>query len=191
MKDKKQKTTEYIINGINQLKLQSARLSIKKFSEIDVQSNIKHEMNPDIMRFIRDPISIEEARKKTEKCAMDWIGETQEWTLFSVKLLHTNDYIGMVCFRYESIENDTVEIGWRFGLEYHGNGFATEAARCLLGFIKTTIKPHKVVAYCVTENKASSNIMNKLGMEQEACLRQFCKLAGEWHDESIYGLLLN
>jgi hypothetical protein len=33
--------------------------------------------------------------------------------------------------------------------------------------------------------------MTKLGMQQEAQLRQFCKLEGEWQDESIFGLILN
>lgn len=187
----KPKTSNNIINLINSLSFPSKRLNIKKFVKTDSEFNLQHEMNPIIMRYIRDPISIEEAREKTAQCANNWTGEEKEWALFSVRLSNTNDYIGIVCLSYESIENDTVELGWRFGLEHHGNGYATEAARCLLDFIKTTIKPHKVVAYCVSENTASSNIMSKLGMQQEACLRQYCKLGGEWRDESIYGLILN
>jgi RimJ/RimL family protein N-acetyltransferase len=191
MSDEKLKTTELIITSINQFNQQTDRLSIIKFSEHDIEFNMQHEMNPIIMRYIRDPIPIEEAQKKTEKCAQKWSGEDQEWTLFAVRLINSNDYLGMVCFRYESIENDTVEMGWRFGLEHHGKGYATEAARCLLDFIKSAIKPHKVVAYCVTENTASSNIMTKLGMQQEAQLRQFSKLDGRWHDEAIFGLIVN
>jgi RimJ/RimL family protein N-acetyltransferase len=191
MNKEKPNTTKQIIDNINQFNLQSERLLIKKFTECDIELNIQHEMNPTIMRYIRDPVTVEEARKKTLKCAENWSGEGNDWTLFAVRLLDTNDYIGIVCLSYESIENDTVEMGWRFGLEHHGKGYATEAARCLLSFIKTTMKPHKVVAYCVTENTASSNIMTKLGMKEEACLRQFSKLGGQWHDESIYGLILN
>ena len=179
------------IEKINNLDLASDRLSIKKFAKPDIEFNIQHETNPEIMRYIRDPCPIEETREKTEKCAKQWTGNEQEWTLMAVRHLKTNDYVGMVCFRYESIENDTVEIGWRLGLEHHGKGYATEAACYFLDFIKSTIKPHKVVAYCVSENTASSNIMTKLGMQQEGCLRQFSKLGGEWFDEAIYGLIVN
>lgn len=185
------KTSNKTINLINSLNLTSDRLILNKFVQADTEFNVQHEMNPDIMRYIRGPITIEEARGKTLKCAENWSGKEQDWALFAVRQSNTNDYIGIVCFRYESIENDTIEMGWRFGLEHHGKGYATEAARCLLDFIKTTIKPHKVVAYCVSENTASSNIMAKLGMQQEACLRQYCKLGGQWHDESIYGLIID
>ena len=97
----------------------------------------------------------------------------------------------MICFRYESIENNTVEIGWRLGLEHHGKGYATEAAKAVLDYIINKIKPHKVVAYCVNENIASKNIMQKLGMQQEACLRQFSKLGGKWFDEAVFGLIVD
>ncbi len=191
MSHKTPKINEKIINIINLIKLKSERLSITKSTKRDAEFNIQHEMNPEIMRYIRDPLSAEKTREKTLKCTKDWKGEEQEWALLAVRSTKNNDYIGMVCFRYESIENDTVEIGWRLGLEYHGKGYATEAASCFLDFIKSKIKPHKVTAYCVAENIASSNIMKKLGMQQEGCLREFSKLGGKWFDEAIYAILLN
>ncbi|MCF6288485.1 MAG: GNAT family N-acetyltransferase [Proteobacteria bacterium] len=121
----------------------------------------------------------------------NWSGEVNKWVLIRLRTLDTYEYVGMVCFKYESIENDTVEIGWRLGTEFHGKGLATEAAQALLDFVKTKIKPHKVVAYCVAENTASANIMSKLGMQHEGCLRQFSKLGGKWFDEDIYGIILN
>lgn len=191
MSQKTPKTNDKIIDIINHINLKSKRLSITKFSDADIEANVKHEMNREIMRYIRDPLPVEETREKTIKCAKNWKGEEQEWTLMAVRLIDSQEYIGMVCFRYESIENDTVEIGWRLGLEFHGKGYATEAANCFLDCIKSKIKPHKVTAYCVAENLASSNIMIKLGMQQEACLRQFSKLGGKWFDEAIYGLILD
>lgn len=191
MSDKTPKINKKIIESINHTNLKSKRLSITKFTEQDIEFNVQHEMNPEIMRYIRDPLTIEETREKTLKCAKNWKGNEQEWTLMAVRLIDTKEYIGMVCFRYESIENDTVEIGWRLGLEYHGKGYATEAAICFLNCIKSEIKPHKVIAYCVAENTASSNIMKKLGMQQEGCLQEFSKLRGQWFDEDIYGIILN
>jgi len=191
MNEKKPQASKHIINAINSLKLISERLNIKKFRETEVKYNVEHEMDVEIMRYIRDPLPLEETRAKTEKCANDWSGNESDWVLFGLRLKTTDEYIGMVCFCYESIENDTVEMGWRLGHNAMGKGYATEAAKCVLDFVKTEIKPHKVVAYCVDENTASSNIMTKLGMEKEAHLRQFSKLRGKWFDEVIYGLILD
>ncbi|MBL4661578.1 MAG: GNAT family N-acetyltransferase [Alcanivoracaceae bacterium] len=187
----KMHTSKHNIDLINNLNITSARLSLKKFSLAEVEYNVAHEMNTDIMRYIRDPMSIEDTRKKTMLAVPDWSGAEKDWVLFALRLTESDDYIGMVCMRYESIENDTLEIGWRLGSEHHGIGLATEAASLLLDFLKEQIKPHKVTAYCVAENTASSNIMLKLGMQQEACLRQFSRLGGQWFDEAIYGAILN
>lgn len=191
MIDKKPKTTQKNIDSINQLNLCTTRLKLSKFNDKDVEFNVEHEMNPELMRYIRDPQSLEETRKKTIEKTLDWEGQESDWALFSVRLKESNEYIGMICFRYESIENDTVEMGWRLGLEHHQKGYATEASSIILNFIKSEIKPHKVVAYCVAENIASSKIMTKLGMQHEATLREFSKLGGKWFDEKIYGLILN
>jgi RimJ/RimL family protein N-acetyltransferase len=189
--NKTAKAEKHVIDLINHLKLETQRLTLKKFIEKDIEFNVEHAMNPEIMRYIKDPQTIEETRKITTQIAKDWIGNEGNWVLFALTLKETGKYIGMVCFRYESIENDTVEMGWRLGLEYHGKGYATEAAQALLDFIKQEIKPHKVVAYCVAENIGSSNIMTKLGMQHEATLREFSKLGGQWFDEAIYGIILN
>ena len=191
MSNKKPQASQAVIDLINHLDLESERLKIKKFIAKDIEFNVEHEMNPEIMRYIKDPQPIEETRKKTEKIAQDWSGNESDWVLFALTLKTTGQYIGMVCFCYESIANDTTEIGWRLGLEHHGKGYATEAAKAVLTFIKTEIKPHKVVAYCVAENTGSSNIMKKLGMQHEATLREFSKLGGNWFDEAIYGIILN
>ncbi|MFK8011450.1 MAG: GNAT family N-acetyltransferase [Marinicellaceae bacterium] len=179
-----------IIQKINALELLSTRLSIKKFRSKDINHNIDHEMDAGIMRFIRDPIAVEEIREKTIKSADDWSGKESDWVLLSLRLRSNNHYIGLVCFRFESIENNTVEMGWRLGHDAMGKGYATEAAQCLLDFIKIEIKPHKVVAYCVAKNAASANIMTKLGMKKEGHLREYSKLGGKWHDEVIFGLIL-
>lgn len=177
--------------AINTFNHQTDRLSIKKFTSVEVPHNIKQEMDPELMRYIRDPLPLTETKQRTLDKAREWTGEEQEWALLAIREKSSNDYIGMVCLRYESIINDTIEIGWRLGHNFHGKGYATEAAKGLLDFIKNQIKPHKVVAYCVAENTASSNIMLKIGMQKEGHLRQFCQLGGKWHDEAIYGTILS
>jgi RimJ/RimL family protein N-acetyltransferase len=190
MRSKNPQSNNNIIDLINSIDFNSDRLNLKKFSISELEYNIEHEMNPTIMQYIRTPLPLGEVRKKTLQAVAKWSGYESDWVLLGLRLNHSNEYIGMLCFRYESIENDTVEIGWRLGLEHHGKGYATEAAQCFLTFLKNKIKPHKVVAYCLAKNIASAKIMHKLGMQQEACLRQAFKINNQWHDELVYGLIL-
>ena len=181
---------ENIINLVNNIEMTSQRLRLHKFGADEVEFNVAHEMDAELMKYIRDPLPQDKTRERTEKIAREWTGANQDWAAVSVRLLETGEYIGLVCLRYESIENDTMEIGWRLDHKYQGKGYATEAAKSLLDFIKTEIKPHKVVACCVAENTASSNIMHKLGMEKEAHFRENFKIGGKWTDAEVWGLLL-
>lgn len=70
-------------------------LSITKFTEQDIEFNVQHEMNYEIMRYIRDPLTIEETHEKTLKCGKNWKGNEQEWALMAVRLLDSKKYIGM------------------------------------------------------------------------------------------------
>lgn len=187
--DKTKKVSKAIVQSINSLHIESDRLKLTKFSKADVDKNIQHESDPEIMKFIRDPLPPQEIQSKSKAMACDWSGQELDWCLIGLRLKTSNQYVGIVSFRYESIDNDTLEIGWRLHTDFHGFGYATEAAKTFLDFLISELNPHKVVAYCVSENKASSNIMKKLGMEQEACFREYSKLGGKWFDEDVYGLI--
>lgn len=191
MSDSVLAASQHVIEAVNSIDLRTQRLSLRKFNHSDVEFNVAHEMDQELMQYIRDPLPLEQTRQKSLDCAIPWKGQDQQWCLVSILDIDSGDYMGLVCLRYESIENDTMEIGWRLDKKYHGKGYATEAAQALLNFIKDTIKPHKVTACCVVENIASSNIMQKLGMQQEALFRQHSKLGGKWIDEAIYAVILN
>ncbi|MCF6289262.1 MAG: hypothetical protein L3J53_08535 [Proteobacteria bacterium] len=56
----KQTTTRENIALINSIDVQTNRLSLKKMSQNDVEPNVAHEMDTQIMRYIRDPLSLKE-----------------------------------------------------------------------------------------------------------------------------------
>ena len=59
---------------------------------------------------------------------------------------------------------DDLEIGWRFGRDFWGHGYATEAARAALahGFVDPAVP--RVAAITTTDNLASRRVMERLGM---------------------------
>lgn len=62
---------------------------------------------------------------------------------------------------------DGVEIGWWLAPEHWGKGIATEAARAAMedGFARCGLQ--RIVAVAQRENRASTRIMEKLGMKYE------------------------
>lgn len=59
---------------------------------------------------------------------------------------------------------DQVEIGWRLGEEYWGQGYAREAAEAALDLAFARFGAERVVAITVEGNAASWGLMRRLGM---------------------------
>ena len=81
------------------------------------------------------------------------------------------------------------EIGFTLAPEHQGRGYATEAARLLIGYLFTTRGKHRITAYCDARNTASAAVLERLGMRREGHLRESTWAKGEWTDDLVYGLL--
>ena len=62
----------------------------------------------------------------------------------------------------------SIEIGWLFGREYWGFGYAEEAARAVLDFAWRERKFPELIALTCKENLRSQRLMQKLGMTLDA-----------------------
>ena len=90
---------------------------------------------------------------------------------------------------WRSEEDRQGELGYIFHPDVHGRGIASEASRALLKFGFETALLHRIYARCDARNVASSRVMERLGMRQEAYFRQHAKVKGRWDEELIYALL--
>jgi RimJ/RimL family protein N-acetyltransferase len=81
------------------------------------------------------------------------------------------------------------EIGWALGVEYRGQGYATEAARALIAYGFKSLDLHRIHADTSIGNTASWRLMERLGMKREAHLREVVYQEGKWLDRYIYGVL--
>ena len=57
-----------------------------------------------------------------------------------------------------------IQVGWRIGRKFWGNGYATEAARAALADGFDQIGASEIVAFTVQHNQPSRAVMEKLGM---------------------------
>lgn len=87
------------------------------------------------------------------------------------KLVHkeTSELSGM-CGLQPLVNTSDIEIGWWLLPELWGKGIATEAARCALAFGFQQARLPRIVAIALPENRASTRVMEKLGMTFEAMM---------------------
>lgn len=74
---------------------------------------------------------------------------------------------GLLVPRFEAHFTPCVEVGWRFAREFWGRGYATEAARALLGFGFSRLELDEVVSLTVPANERSRRVMERIGMTHD------------------------
>lgn len=85
--------------------------------------------------------------------------------------------------------NKRAELGYWVGVPYWGNGYCTEAAQALMHYGFEVLDLHKIVARHFVSNPASGRVMQKMGMQHEAVLREEVLKDGVYHDMVVYGLI--
>lgn len=85
-------------------------------------------------------------------------------------------------------DDDKAELGYWIGMPYWSKGLVTEAAKAMIHFGFNQLGVHKIFATHLPHNPASGKIMKKIGMEQEAVLKQEIKKDGEYFDLVMYSV---
>ncbi len=77
-----------------------------------------------------------------------------------------NVAIGTIGVKELPDSTGTVEIGYDIVPDYQGHGYATEAAKALIGWAFSQPGVKRVVAECLSDNVASAHVLQKAGMRQ-------------------------
>uniref|UniRef100_UPI001122A644 GNAT family N-acetyltransferase n=1 Tax=Pseudomonas sp. SID14000 TaxID=1986221 RepID=UPI001122A644 len=90
--------------------------------------------------------------------------------IFDVELLASGELAGFAGLSVPEFLPEVlpaVEIGWRFGRQFWGQGYASEAAHATLEFALQDRGLDRVISIHQVGNDASENVMRKLGMVVE------------------------
>lgn len=93
----------------------------------------------------------------------EWAKEKPEFYEFA--MLYQGEQIGAVGIYFE---NGAGELGWIVNKKYWRNGFAYEAAKAVVTYFQENMGTMHFIAHCDTENTASYQVMEKLGMVRTA-----------------------
>jgi ribosomal-protein-alanine N-acetyltransferase len=177
------------VRRASDLRLETERLVLRRLGPADAERAIADELDPRIMRHIRDLQTREQVVERVQRSIAPWTGADGEWLGLAIVPRDAEAMVGVVGCRIESAANETVEIGYRLQSDVHRRGFAYEASRRWIDFLFGEIGARKLVARCVDANEASYRLLEKLGMRREGLLREYTTLGGALHDELLYGLL--
>ncbi|HEX5789284.1 MAG TPA: GNAT family N-acetyltransferase [Woeseiaceae bacterium] len=93
--------------------------------------------------------------------------------------------VGAVGLRIDRSSREA-ELGYWTGAPFWNRGYATEAAKALLGFGFRELALTAITAAHLARNPASGRVMQKAGMRREGTVRRSTRTAGEYEDLIAY-----
>ena len=128
-----------------------------------------------------------------EGLAEDWIaGHSERWkrgelATYAILVKEDNRFIG--CVSAMNIEGAGAEIGYWIGVEFWGNGYATEACKRLIGFCFDGLMLERVNAQHLSRNPASGRVLMKSGLSHTDSGETRCGYRGLKESVKYYELI--
>jgi RimJ/RimL family protein N-acetyltransferase len=167
--------------------LRTERLVLRPFSLTDVPAVTRlisaREVAATTLR-IPHPYNEEHARRFISECPAK--AETGQAFAFAVTAL--DEVCGGIGLHIEA-QHRHAELGYWIGVPYWGRGYATEAARAVVGFGFETLKLERIFAHHFATNPASGRVLQKIGMKHEGRLRKHFLKWDQFVDAELYGVL--
>jgi RimJ/RimL family protein N-acetyltransferase len=170
--------------------IRTERLLLRPLDPVgDVEAVHAYQSNPDVCRYIPyEPRTKEEVAAKLAGARSTLDGEGQALWLAAVEAA-TDRLVGDVLLFWQSATHRGGELGYVIDPAHQGRGYATEAAVALLGLAFEGLGLHRVIARIDARNAASAGVLRRLGMRQEAHLRENEWFKNGWSDEIDFAVL--
>jgi RimJ/RimL family protein N-acetyltransferase len=172
-------------------RLAGKRVELRRFTEADLDAFVAYRSIPEVAQYQSwdAPYPAEAGAAFIRGMQMDHPDTPGEWFQFAIALRETGELIGDCAACPDGDDPRQVEIGFTLSPEHQGHGYATEAARLLLGYLFGLRGKHRVTGECDARNAASARVLERLGMRQEGHLRESTWAKGEWTDDLVFAIL--
>jgi len=169
--------------------LETPRLVLREIVPSDVDVIFRNQSDPAVIRYIgRAPhASIAESQALLERLFEGQrAGTDVRWGLV---LRETSEFAGTCGFWKWNKQHQCAELGYEIAPSFWGKGLMVEALRPILHYGFTVMGLHRVEANIDPDNHASRRVVEKLGFQQEALLRENWFYDGKYLSSLIFGLL--
>ena len=172
------------------MQLESKRLLLREYALDDWPAVNAYTSDPQVVQYMSfGPTTPEQTREHIQWAITAAAEQPRSLYEFGVVLRAEQRLIGTATLQLDHRERRQANFSYLLHREYWGQGYATEAMRCLLHFGFTELHLHRVTDDCDARNLASARVMEKLGMHREGHLREAIWKDGQWYDEYIYAIL--
>lgn len=131
----------------------------------------------------------------TQGVARQWIChqyehfEKGDWVNFAVTDIDRGRLIGSVGLDFDPDRLEkAAEIIYWIGRPYWGKGYATEAARAVIGYGFGRLYLRRIYARYLVRNKASGRVLEKIGMTLKECLPRALKKGRVFEDLNVMSM---
>lgn len=148
--------------------LETERLVLRNWRESDVEHYLVLASDVGYHAFSRPGRfmvhSAKEARAKVRERIL--LFDRRKLGKFPIFLKQTCEFIGTCGIEPFHLDGESqVELGYRLCLNFWGKGYASEAAAAMLEYGFGDLKLPRIMAFVLSQNKASVRILEKLGFQ--------------------------
>ena len=169
--------------------LDTPRLRLRPFGDVDGDDLFALHSSAHVLRYWDSPPWQDRGRAERFIGVSRQMAEEGSGVRVAVERVHDRSFIGWCSLNRWQPEHRSASLGYCYDAAAWGHGYATEAARALLGWAFDLLDLNRVQAQTDTRNTASARVLEKLGFVREGTLREDCVVDGEVSDSWVYGLL--
>lgn len=150
--------------------VETPRLLLRRWRSDDLDTFAAINAQPEVMRYIHDGRVLDRVATAERLATYQRHWDEYGFGLYAVELKATGELAGFTGLAVPAFLPEimpAVEIGWRFGRAYWGQGLATEAAQAVVAQTRAEFGLRRLVSIHVVGNEASARVMVKLGMSLE------------------------
>jgi RimJ/RimL family protein N-acetyltransferase len=169
--------------------LTTERLILRDFVESDWEAVLAYQQDPLYLRYYEWTSRTGEEVREFIQMFLDHQKQIPRIKFqFAVTLKSHGQLIGNCGVRRNSLETPEADMGYELDPRYWGRGYATEAARAVMGFGFSRLNVRRISAWCVAENVGSARVLEKLGMELKGRVQDHQYFKGRWWDTLSYAI---
>jgi ribosomal-protein-alanine N-acetyltransferase len=168
--------------------LSTPRLILRVLALTDLDDLYEYASDPEIDRYTPwdHYKNIEEARENLNEFLEAY--EKQGFWAWGIEHQADKKLIGIININKPGYDRK-VEVGYTIARKYCGQGLATEALQVLIQYGFEKLDLARIEAVVLPENKASSKVLLKAGMQFEGLLRSYQVWKGKPSDLEMYAIV--
>lgn len=153
--------------------LTTERLILRTWTPKDVYPMSLISTDPQVMEYFPYIQDLKATERLVEHINQHQL--TYGYALYAVEIKNTKEFIGFVGLNHPSFDiphftpkgMPIVEIGWRLSSTHWNKGYATEAAKAVLGYSFTELNLNEIISFTASGNSKSRKVMEKIGLQHD------------------------